>query len=126
MIALTLPFPPSMNHYWRWVGPNRVIVSPAGQKYRKAVIDAIWQAKSLGGALAGQGLPLAGRLALHLTLTPPNRVRRDLDNHIKAVQDALTHAGLWRDDEQIDQLFIRRATPNPDQHGVGVIVFPLL
>lgn len=70
-LVLSLPFPPSVNHYWRWVGRNRVIVSPAGHRYRKAVLDRVFQEKAAGGALNGIRLPLAGRLALHLTLTPP-------------------------------------------------------
>lgn len=120
-LVLSLPFPPSVNHYWRWVGRNRVIVSPAGHRYRKAVLDRVFQEKAAGGALEGIRLPLAGRLGLHLTLIPPNRLRRDLDNHIKAVQDALTYAGIWRDDEQIDRLFVQRALPDP-QAGVCVTV----
>jgi crossover junction endodeoxyribonuclease RusA len=39
----------------------------------------------------------------------PDRRRRDLDNLLKAVQDALAHAGVYDDDSQIVDLRIRRA-----------------
>ncbi|MEY4713325.1 MAG: hypothetical protein RIS88_2775 [Pseudomonadota bacterium] len=38
----------------------------------------------------------------------PDRRRRDLDNTLKATQDAMTHAGIWDDDSQIDDLRIVR------------------
>lgn len=38
----------------------------------------------------------------------PDRRRRDLDNILKALFDALTHAGLWLDDSQIDFISISR------------------
>ena len=45
---------------------------------------------------------------MDVVLYPPDKKRRDLDNHMKALLDAITHAGLWEDDEQIDQLQIYR------------------
>jgi len=39
---------------------------------------------------------------------PPDRRRRDLDNLLKSVLDALEHAGLYADDSQIDLLVTRR------------------
>ena len=42
-------------------------------------------------------------------LLNPNIIARDLGNVEKALCDALTHAGLWHDDSQIDDLRIIRA-----------------
>lgn len=39
----------------------------------------------------------------------PDRRRRDLDNMPKALFDGLTHAGVWTDDSQIDDLRIVRS-----------------
>ena len=36
MIVLNLPFPPSVNHYWRNVG-SRVLISQAGRDYQRGV-----------------------------------------------------------------------------------------
>jgi Holliday junction resolvase RusA-like endonuclease len=33
----------------------------------------------------------------------------DVDNFAKAVLDAVTHAGIWRDDRQVEMLMIRKA-----------------
>ena len=108
MIELVLPWPPSANTYWRHPnrGPlaGRHLISRAGRSYRADVARIV-------GCARPRGAPLAGRLAVALTAAPPDRRRRDLDNLLKAVQDALSHAGVWDDDEQIDWLTIERVCP---------------
>jgi len=52
--------------------------------------------------------PHVGRLAVDIYVNPPDKRKRDLDNIPKALLDALTHAGIWEDDSQIDQLTITR------------------
>ncbi len=102
--TVTLPWPPSTNRIWRNVavsGKPRTLLSQEGRVYRKAVADACLAAK-----LAGKQIP--DRLALRLVVQAPDRRARDLDNTVKAVQDALTHAGVWLDDSQIDRLLVER------------------
>lgn len=96
---IQLPFPPSMNTYWRSVN-GRVLISKAGREYRQRVAELA----------AANGWPKFGtqRIRVHIGVAPPDRVRRDLDNMLKAPLDALTHAGLWDDDSQIDALAIKR------------------
>jgi len=98
-VTLQLPWPPSVNHYWRRVGRN-TLISREGRAYRVAVKH-----------LAGGHRRLCGRLAVDIRATPPDRRRRDLDNLPKAILDSLEHAGLFEDDGQIDRLFIRRDVP---------------
>lgn len=97
MIALTLPWPPSVNHYWGQCGSRRFI-KDKGVKFRAAVADQV----------AEVGKKLDGRLSVFVTLFPPNRQRRDIDNVSKALLDALQHAGCFDDDEQVDVLHIER------------------
>jgi crossover junction endodeoxyribonuclease RusA len=52
---------------------------------------------------------LTERLQVHLTLHPPTLRKYDIDNFCKATFDALSHAGFWEDDEQIDSLSIKKA-----------------
>lgn len=52
--------------------------------------------------------PIVGALSVTISAAPPDRRKRDLDNLLKAPLDALTHALLWQDDGQIDDLRIRR------------------
>ena len=99
MIA-TLPYPPSINHYWRRVGP-RTLISREGRTFRTNVCAL------LGGG-GPRKPPAGGRIALCMDAFPPDRRRRDLDNLIKATADALQHAGVYGDDSQIDLLTVRR------------------
>jgi len=94
MIAL-LPWPPSINHYWRHVG-KMTLISSEGRKYRKAVV--------------GSGAPheLEGRLAMLILIAPPDRRRRDVDNIQKPLLDALEHAGAYGNDGNIDLLITDR------------------
>lgn len=96
-MTLTLPWPPSVNHYWLRNRNGSVRVSGAGMAFRMQVMSLY------------RGKPLTGRLAVVVDLYPPDRRRRDVDNvGGKALLDALAHAGVYEDDSQIDDLHIRR------------------
>jgi len=96
---MVLPWPPSVNHYWRNVG-GKTLISAKGREYRDAVrilaIDESWP------------IHADKRLAVTIEAWVPDKRRRDLDNMLKAALDALTHAGVWEDDSQIDDLRIVR------------------
>ena len=102
---IVLPYPPSMNHYWRRVG-YRTLISREGRTFRENVC----------ALLAGNGRrpPDNGRIALCMDAFPPDRRRRDLDNLQKPLLDALEHAGIYEDDSQIDLLISRRMAICPD------------
>ena len=97
---LFLPFPPTVNSYYS-AGHGKVrYVSRAGKEFREKVFQDVREQAS--------GIQLDGRLNVEVILHPPDRRTRDLDNYMKALLDAITHSGLWLDDEQIDQLSIMR------------------
>lgn len=98
-IALTLPYPPSVNGYWRAVN-GRQIISKRGREYRRAVVDAV--------ALLPIDSPVSGSLAVTIWASMPDKRRRDLDNLLKSSLDALGHAGVYEDDSQIDDLRVVR------------------
>ena len=103
VVLLRLPYPPSVNHYWRRVGP-RTLISRQGRAFRKDICAL------LGGG-GSRKPPAGGRIALAMDAFPPDRRRRDLDNIAKSVLDALEHAGVYEDDSQIDLLLTRRREP---------------
>lgn len=101
MLEVELPYPPSVNHYWRRVG-SRTLISRGGRAFREAVCSI----------LAAQGArPLEGPLFVDVTIRPPDRRRRDIDNVAKALLDALAHGGAYDDDAQIVRLAIEKAEP---------------
>lgn len=99
MITFTLPLPPTINTYYGMRPRGGRFVKPAGLAFRKAVADVVAQAGHK---------TLSGRLAMFVAIHPADRRSQDLDNRAKSLQDALTHAGVWLDDEQIDDLHLVR------------------
>jgi len=96
MILLNLPWPPSANTYYRVVN-GRSILSAVARKYRETIYAQFHIAE-----------PLTGRLSLTLYAYPPDQRKRDLDNMLKQTLDALQHAGIFKDDSQIDRILIER------------------
>ena len=101
-VMLELPWPPSTNTYWRRSG-HHIHISNKGREYRKAVMDeiALLDVQKFGDA----------RVSVSMQLIPPNLRKYDIDNRCKALFDALSHAGVWNDDEQVDILKIYKLNP---------------
>jgi len=101
VIRHVLPYPPSVNRYYRTY-QGRMLISREGRQYRSDV------------QLALLGSPtVAGRCSVEIHVWPPDRRKRDLDNVLKATLDALEHAGAIEDDGLIDELRIVREEPLP-------------
>lgn len=98
-MQLTLPYPPSVNHYWRQDRKRgRTYIGKRGVEYRNAV----------EAELIGNTIRYDGRLKVSICVCPPDRRKRDLDNVCKSLLDAISHAGVWGDDGQIDHLEVVR------------------
>lgn len=104
-VNLDLPWPPSVNTYWRHIsmrGKARVLVSKAGREYRIAVQRAV---------LAARGVAqMAGDVRVSIVAYPPDRRARDLDNLLKAVLDGMQAAGVYLNDSQITSLSITKSS----------------
>ena len=103
-----------MNHIWRRVGP-RTVISREGRRYRRDVCAAL---------AAMRVERMDGRLAVRVTVCPPDHRRRDLDNVQKALLDALAKGGAYRDDSQIDRLVVERGPVTPGGK-VLVVIEPI-
>lgn len=97
MTEITLPWPPSVNRYWRTF-QGRMLISEEGRKYRKAVADQVLIQRGAKNYME--------KLRVEIEAYRPDNRRRDLDNLLKAVLDSLTHAGVWQDDSSIVDLRI--------------------
>ncbi len=96
---IELPWPPSVNTYWRNIG-GRAIISKGGREYRRVAEVAV--------LVAGGRRNLIGALSVSILAYPPDRRRRDLDNTLKAPLDVLARCGVYEDDSQIARLLIER------------------
>lgn len=109
-MLITLPYPPSVNTYWRANGKRRFI-SKEGQLFKTAV-----QAICIRDKATSFG---SKRLAVNIYIHPRSRRIFDLDNCLKAILDALMAANVYDDDSQIDMLSITRS--NPIKGGASVV-----
>jgi len=101
-MVLELPWPPSVNTYWRRVVVGRsvrTLISRDGRAYARKV-EAIVRAQKVQ--------TIRRRCAVWIEAYPPDRRKRDLDNLFKAPLDALVKAGVLADDSLIDRLEIER------------------
>lgn len=109
-MTLELPWCPSTNTTWR-KGKGRVYLSEKTKAFRRDVATIVLASKA--------PRPAIGPLELSVTLCPPDKRKRDLDNFAgKALLDALTMAGVWADDSQIRKM----TTTWGDVHKGGMIV----
>ena len=98
---LVLPMPPTVNHSSGPTGNGGRYLTKEHRDYRAEVTLRVVAA----------GSPMFGgdaRLTLDVTLIPADRRKWDIDNRIKALQDALQACGVYADDSQIDEIRIQR------------------
>ena len=95
-----MPWPPSVNA-WKTPFRNRMILTKRGRDYRAAVIN---KCEELG--IINEEITTG--VNVRLTLNPPTLRRYDVDNFSKSLFDALSHAKFWIDDEQVQELNIKK------------------
>jgi crossover junction endodeoxyribonuclease RusA len=99
VINLLLPWPPSVNMMYRaWF--------TKGMKAPKMLLSK--KARDYYAEVSGMLPEGIGdkRCSVHITLLPPTRQKRDIDNYVKPVFDTLSHIGAWDDDEQVEVLTV--------------------
>lgn len=123
---LVLPWPPSTNSYktpfvFRAKGPGikvagtdvkvmmRMVLTERGREYLAEVGRVI--RLNLGG-----GPRTKQRLAVAIETFQPDRRQTDLDNRLKTLLDSMQEAGMYENDEQIDDLHIKRGPVVPKKN----------
>ena len=92
-VVLTLPYPPTVNHYWGTGRKGNRYLLPAAKEFRADVWARTRSCAQFGDA----------RLSVSIWATMPDLRKRDLDNIEKAIFDSLQHAGVYEEDSQIDK-----------------------
>lgn len=103
--SLRLPWPPTTNKIWPMDG-GRPRLSHAAKSYRVAVFAA-----------ASRTNIFECDVRVSLVWYPPDRRRRDIDNPIKSVLDALQHAQVFTDDRQVRELHVSFTQDEPEPPG---------
>lgn len=85
-----LPFPISLN--------NAFSQTRTGRRFKSARY-ARWQSQASVLIRAARIPPLVGPVTIAITVTPPDLRRRDIDNLIKPILDALVNAAVLRNDD---------------------------
>jgi crossover junction endodeoxyribonuclease RusA len=85
---------------------GRHLISEAGRAYRIEIVALLFNYPHT---------PLTGPLKLTIRAHRPDNRRRDIDNILKPLLDALAHAGIYEDDSQIHHLDILLCDKDPDQ-----------
>ena len=99
---IELRWPPTVNHYY---------TVSRGKKPRKILSEQARAYKDLcAWGMLEQGTPkLTGpRFCVTILARPPDNRKRDLDNLLKPILDALVEYGAITDDSKIDDLRIQR------------------
>ncbi|HGV9229870.1 TPA: RusA family crossover junction endodeoxyribonuclease [Providencia rettgeri] len=99
-LSLVLPFPPSVNACWR-TARGTMIISEKGRAFRANAIAAVYD------QLRKRPRAITEDVSVIVNMYPPTKKRRDIDNYLKAPFDALTHAGIWKDDDQVKHVDMR-------------------
>ena len=112
-----LPMPPSVNHYWdscvKYRKPSKgrkggyyvhVYLSARAKKFRNDVVAQVADIAQRHGSIRTHN----GRIRAVVTLHGATKRSYDVDNFMKGIGDALTHSMVYKDDKQIDELFIKR------------------
>ena len=115
-VTVRLPFPPSLNHYYRTtvIGKHaQTYISGDGKRFRTEVI-ASW---------SRVGVTFDGPVALRVGAVFPDHRVRDIDGLLKGLLDSLEHAGAFANDSQVKLLVIEHvATERPGW--VDVVIGP--
>ena len=109
-LEIELPYPPSVNHYWRHTRNGRHYISEKGRAYKAEVSRICRQFDSFKGAVKVQ-----------LLVYYPDQRKRDPDNLHKALWDAVTASGLIEEDHNHILVDVRTITAGFKKGGMVVL-----
>ena len=112
-MKLTLPYPPTINHYYAKCKNGKLRIGERGKQYRLAVLLHKKQLRLK---------QILGPIQVTIHMIPPDYRRRDSDNLLKCLLDSLNKAKLIEDDSMIVDLQILKHKPDAQDDSGKVIV----
>ena len=107
-----LPYPLTVNHYWGRSCAKTFLTKKA-RIYREHTVYAVQKLLKK---------KFDKDVVLEMTLFPPDRRKRDIDNTFKSLLDALTHAKVWNDDSQVKKIVARMLPFNPAKDKKNIVI----
>ncbi|NBI12515.1 RusA family crossover junction endodeoxyribonuclease [[Haemophilus] felis] len=86
-ITLELPYPPTINHYWKHTKQGRHYITDKGRAYQSKVKE-----------VCSGSVPFTKPVSVKVQVWLPDKRRRDLDNLWKVLLDSLVNAKIVADD----------------------------
>lgn len=106
-LEIALPYPPSVNHYWRHTRNGRHYISERGRAYKADVAKICRECD-----------PFKGAVQVQLAVFYPDKRKRDPDNLLKALWDALVSSGLIEEDHNQILVDVRIKTAGIRKEGM--------
>ena len=95
-------------------------MSDEGRAYKQAVATTL-----LNSTLLNSTCNHFTSVRVEIDIHAKNNVRRDLDNFPKGIFDALTFAGVWKDDSIVDEMEIIRGYNDKKNPHIVVRIFDI-
>ncbi len=99
---IAMPYPPSVNTYYSVVR-GRKILSKKGRSYKIEAMVCLYQ--------QSVAKDREGPYAICISVRPPDKRKRDIDNLIKPLLDSLVEYGAISDDSEVVDLRIQKFNP---------------
>lgn len=114
ILLLRLPFPPTVNHIWVR-GKKGFYMSAKGKQFFWDAFVMLQEWKMTN--IVPVKLPLINEVKIRFEAYVPDNRKRDLDNLLKGLQDALVKCRILKDDSQIADVGIGKAGLDPRKTG---------
>jgi len=97
--SFVLPYPHhiSVNNIWK-ISKYGVYLSPIAKRYFKDVFFIVYSIPKFEEDL----------LRVEIKMYPPDLRKRDIDNILKITLDSLQHAKLYNNDNQVEELYVKK------------------
>ena len=97
---IKLPWPPSVNTYWRAIIQSKRVRNILSEKARDYRNKASYEIFNQGYSAMEIDYPVR----LTIIASQPDKRKRDIDNILKPLLDVLSHTDVWNDDSQVYDL----------------------